>query len=254
MRRAEFAVAHADPAPRLDEFSIGREFADTRRRPALDALGDGVRGRHALRVVSVGHVDAAVGADDDVVRLVELTVGIAGLARNAQALQLFALRAELVHLMALGARLVAREIGDTHVALLVHRDAVWRHHHTLAEVREHGAGLPIELEDGIHWSVVAVDGTAAGRARAAALVSPDIAVRGIDVDAGRRAPLPASRKLTPVSGHDWGRVRQSLPSNRIAHRRAPSIRRGSLRFGAGVDVLRRKQDRSAEAENGHLDS
>src|SRR5216110_1718303 len=105
MRRTEFAVAHADPAPRLDEFSIGRELADTRRRPALHALGDGVRGRHALRVVSVGHVDAAVGADDDVVRLVELTVGIAGLARNAQALQLFALRAELVHLMALGARL-----------------------------------------------------------------------------------------------------------------------------------------------------
>src|SRR5947207_2199676 len=193
MRRTEFAVAHADPAPRLDEFSIGRELADTRRRPALHALGDGVRGRHALRVVSVGHVDAAVGADDDVVRLVELTVAVAGLARDAQAQQLVALRAELVHLMALGALLVAREIGDPHVPLLVHRDAVWRHHHALAEVREHRAGLPIELEDGIEWSVVAVDGTAAGRACTAALVGPDVAIRGIDIDAGRRAPLAASR-------------------------------------------------------------
>src|SRR5260370_35682577 len=195
MRRAEFAVAHADPAPRLDEFSIGGELADARRRPALDALGDGVRGRLALRVVSVGPVDAAVGADDDVVRLVELTVGVAGLARDAQAQQLFTFRAELVPLMALGPRLVAREIGDPHVSLLVHRDAVWRHHHALAEVCEHGAGPPIELEDGIEWSVVAVDGTAAGRARAPALVGPDIAVRGIDVDAGRRAPPPTSRTL-----------------------------------------------------------
>src|SRR5260370_23294175 len=125
--------------------------------------------------------------------------------------------------MALGTRLVAREIGDPHVALLVHRDAVWRHHHALAEVREHGTGLPIELEDGIQWSVVAVDGTAAGCARAAALVGPDIAVLGIDVDAGRRAPLAASRKLTPVPGHDWGRARQSLPGDWIGPRRAPSV-------------------------------
>src|SRR5216110_2629288 len=218
MRRTEFAVAHADPAPRLDEFSIGRELADTRRRPALHALGDGVRGRHALRVVSVGHVDAAVGADDDVVRLVELTVGIAGLARNAQAQQLFALRAELVYLMALGARLVAREIGDPHVALLVHRDAVRRHHHALAEVREHGAGLPIELEDRIERRVVAVDGTAAGGAGAAALVGPHIAVGGIDVDAGGRAPLAAGGKLTPVPGHGWRGVRQPLARDRIGRR------------------------------------
>jgi hypothetical protein len=51
---------------------FGREFADARRGAAFDALGDRVRGDHALRLVSVGHVDAAVGADDDVIRLVEL--------------------------------------------------------------------------------------------------------------------------------------------------------------------------------------
>src|SRR5438067_1097208 len=107
MRRAEFALTHADAAPRLDEFSIGRELADARRRPAFDPLGDGVRRRHPLRVVSVGHVDAAVGSNDDVVRLIELTVSVAGLAGDAQAQQFLALRAELVHLMALGAGLVA---------------------------------------------------------------------------------------------------------------------------------------------------
>src|ERR687883_153588 len=106
--------------------------------------------------------------------------------------------------MTLGAVLVAREIGDPDVALLIYRDAVWCHHHALAEVREHGAGLPIELEDGIERSVVAVDRTAAGRARAATLVRPDVTVRRIDVDAGRRPPLAASRKLAPVPVHDRG--------------------------------------------------
>src|SRR5260370_36407928 len=132
--------------------------------------------------------------------------------------------------MALGTRLVAREIGDPHVALLVHRDAVWCHHHALAEVREHGAGLPIELEDGIEWSVVAVDGTAAGRARAAALIGPDIAVRGIDVDAGRRAPLATSRKLTPVPGRACGRGRQSLFGAAVARAAMRGGARSTLRF------------------------
>src|SRR4029077_19220408 len=110
---------HADSTPRLDELPVGRELADARRCAALDALGDGIRGDHALCVVSIGHVDAAVGADDDVVRLVELTVGVAGLARDAKAQQLLTLRAELVDLMPLGAYLVAGEIGYPHVALLV---------------------------------------------------------------------------------------------------------------------------------------
>src|SRR6266403_2444237 len=162
VRRAELAVTHANSTPRLDELPVGRELADARRCAALDALRDGVRGDHALCFVSIGHVDAAVGADDDVVWLVEVTVGVAGLARDTQAQQLLTLRAELVDLVPLGACLVAREIGDPHVALLVHGDAVRRDHDALAEVREHRAGLPIELEDGIERGVVAVDGTTAG--------------------------------------------------------------------------------------------
>src|SRR5262249_16854203 len=150
------------------------------------------------------------GPDSDVVRLVELTVRVARLPCDAQTQQLLALRAELVYLVTLGAVLVACEIGNPYVALFVHRDAVWRHHHTLAEVRKHRAGLPIELEDGIKRSVVAVDRTAAGSTRAAALVSPNVAVHRIDVDTGRRAPLSASGKLTPVPCDGRGRVRQSL--------------------------------------------
>src|SRR6266478_2115868 len=199
VRRAELAVTHADSTPRLDELPVGRELADARRGAALDALCDRVRGDHALCFVSIGHVDAAVGADDDVVRLVELTVGVAGLARDAQAQQLLTLRTELVDLMPLGACLVAREIGDPHVALHVHSDAVRRNHDALAEVREHRAGLAIELEDGIDRRVVAVDGTTTGssRCRAAALVGPDVAVDGIDINAGRGAPLAARRQLPP---------------------------------------------------------
>src|SRR6516164_8048846 len=252
--RAELAVTHADSTPRLDELPVGRELADARRGTALDALGDRVRGDHALCFVTIGHVDAAVGADDDVVRLVELTVGVAGLARDAQAQQLLALRAELVDLMPLGACLVAGEVRDPYVALRVHADAVGRNHDALAEVREHSAGLAIELEDGIDRRAVAVDGTTAGSSRAAALVGPDVAVDGIDVNAGRGAPLAARRQLTPVAGRDRSRVRQSLPGDRIARRHALSVQCRNLRIGAGVDVLRRQEDRSTEAENGHLDS
>src|SRR5262245_10367148 len=210
VRRAELAVTHADSAPRLDELPVGRELADARCCAALDALGDGVRGDHALCFVSIGHIDAAVGADDNVVRLVELTVGVAGLARDAQAQQLLTLRAELVDLMPLGACLVTREISDPHVAPHVHGDAVRRNHDALAEVRQHRAGLAIELEDGIDRRVVAVDGTTAGGSRAAALVGPDVAVDGIDVDAGRGDPLAAGRQLTQVGRPGRSAVSQSL--------------------------------------------
>src|SRR5262249_44792142 len=126
MRRAELAVTYANSAPRLDELPVGREFADARRGAALDALGDRVRGDHALRIMSVGHIDATVGAGDAVVRLVDLAVGVAGFACDSQAHQLLTLRAELMDLMPLGACFVASKIGDPHVALLVHGDAVRR--------------------------------------------------------------------------------------------------------------------------------
>ncbi len=87
--------------------------------PRLSPSAIAAVGGHALGVVAVGHVDAAVGPDDDVVGLVELAIGVARLAGDAQAQQLLALRAELVDLVSLGARLVAREVGNPHVAVLV---------------------------------------------------------------------------------------------------------------------------------------
>src|SRR6185503_14613955 len=97
-----------DRAPRLDELAVLGELADARRRAALEAFRDRLVRRHALRVVAVRHVDAAVGSDDDVVGLIEFAVGITGLAGHAETHQLFTLRAELVHLHALGALLVRR--------------------------------------------------------------------------------------------------------------------------------------------------
>ena len=107
MRGAELAVAHADGAPRLDELAVGRELADAARRPAREPVGDLLLRDHALRVVAVGDVDAAVRSDDDVVGLVELAVGIARLARDTKAQELLAARAELMDLVPLGAGLVA---------------------------------------------------------------------------------------------------------------------------------------------------
>src|SRR6185503_6445591 len=114
-----------------------------------------------------------------------------------QAQELLAFRAELVDLLPFGAGLVVGEVGNPDVAVLVDVDAVRRHHDALADVGEHLTGVAIELEDRIDQGVVAVDRTAAGCARAAAFVAPDVPVLGIDVEASRRAPLPPRGKLTP---------------------------------------------------------
>ena len=222
-------MTHAERAPRLDELAVARELADARRVAALDAFGERRGGGHALPVVAIGHVDAAVGTDHDVVGLVELPVGVTGLAGLAEAHEQLAVGAELVDLVALGAGLVAGEIGDPHVAVAVEADAVRRHHHALADVGEHLARAAIELEHRIDGVVVAIDGPAAGRARAAAFVGPDVAVLRIDVDAGAGAPLPARGQLAPILGDIWRRVRQAFTGNEIAslglrgHRRVHGV-------------------------------
>src|SRR5262245_60705161 len=146
--------------------------------------------------MSVGHVDAAVRSDDDVVRLIELAISVARLAGGAEAQKLLTARAELVDLMSLGAGLVAGKVGDPDVAVLVHRDAVRRDHHALADVGQHRAGLAVELEDRIDhvgFTVHRPAPRAAARSGAAALVAPDVAVLRVDVEAGRGAPLPSGR-------------------------------------------------------------
>src|SRR5262245_323312 len=113
--------------------------------------------------MSVGDKDAAVWPDDHVVGLIELTVGRSGFASGAEAQQLLALRAELVDLMALGSFLVRREVRNPDVAVLVDGNAVRRDHDALAEVGEHLASAPIELEDRVDRRVVAIDRSATGR-------------------------------------------------------------------------------------------
>src|SRR5262249_17383163 len=156
------------------------ELADARCRSACDAIGNRFGGNHALRVMAVCDVDAAIGSNHDSVRLVELPVGVAGFARDPQAQQLLTLWAELVPLMTLRTAFVSGKIGDPPIALLVHGDAVRSDHHALSDVREDGARLAVEFEDRIERGVVAIDRAAAGRARAAALVRPDVSIRGID--------------------------------------------------------------------------
>ena len=164
VRCPELSVSQADLAPGLDELPVGRELADPRCGAALEALGDGRVGGHPLAVVPVGDIDAAVRSDDNVVGLIELAVGVARLAGDAQAQKLLTLRTELVDLVPLGPGLVAREVRHPHVALTVHVNAMRRHHHTLAEVRQHRASCAIELEDRVHHVRLAVD-TAACRPR-----------------------------------------------------------------------------------------
>ena len=151
--------------------------------------------------------------------------------------------------------LVAREVGNPHVALPVHVDAMRRHHHALAEVRQHLAGVAIELEDRIDQVVVAVDRPAAGRPRAAALVGPDVSVHRIDVEAGRRAPLPARGKLTPVAGHLRRRVRQPSPVMGFATFVAPGGRRLNWAFAAVRRCRTPSTENTAQApKSGEQDS
>ena len=63
---------------------------------------------------------------------------------------------------------------------------------------------------GVGFAVDGAAARAAGRAGAAALVGPDVAVLRVDVDAGGRAPRAPGGQLAPVPGDVGCRVRQPL--------------------------------------------
>src|SRR5690606_12815000 len=126
---------------------------------------------------------------DDVVRLVEVRLVVAGLAWRAKTEQQLSTGAELVHLLTLGAILVGGKVRYPDVALIVHMDAVRSHHHAGAEVGEHFAGVTVELEDGIYQVGIAGDRRACPEtAGATALVGPDVAIVGVKVDTRGRSP------------------------------------------------------------------
>src|SRR5688500_8872234 len=109
--------------------------------------------------------------------------------------------------MSLGAFFVAGEVGDPDVAVTIHVDPVRRDHHALADRGEQLSGVAIEFEYRINRVVLAIDGAAAGSARAAAFVGPDVAVLRIDIDAGGCSPRPAGGQLAPVAGNLRRRIR-----------------------------------------------
>jgi len=111
------------------------------------------------------------------------------------------------------------------------------------------------LKTGSSGVLSAVDRTAAGRARAAALVGPDIAVHGIDVDCPPSCPTCGQPEADPSFGSRTGAGFAS-PSPVIG---LPAVVRRAFDAAACASArlsmfLRRQQDRGAEAENGQLDS
>ena len=169
--------------------------------------------------MAVGHINAAVGAHDHVIGLVEMRFVIADLARRAQAEQQLAARAEFVHLLALGLVGIGGEVSDPDIAFTVHVDAVGRDHHAGPEVGQHGAGGAVEFEDRVDQIGVTGDRrTGAEAASAAALVGPDLTVDRVNVDACGRAPCATSRQLTPVLSDDRVWVGHALAADDIACR------------------------------------
>ena len=196
-------MTHPDIAPLFDERAIRRELHDARSLAIGFTLGNRCIGDHALSVVAVRHIDAAIRTDNHIVRLIEVGAVVAGLAGRSQAQQQLAGRAELVHLLTLGAVSVGSEVGNPHVALGIHMDAVRSHHDASAEIGDNGTGGTVKLEDRVdnigiasHWS------TGAEAACAATLVGPDLAIIRVDVDTGCRTPGAACWQCTPVLSHN----------------------------------------------------
>ena len=182
---AELTVAYADLSPLHEAGAVGRELDNSRRRARCPSFFHRRITGHALTAVTIGDIDTAVGSDDDVIGLVKLVRPAARLPGGAEAHEQFTAGAELVDLLALGAGGVVGEVRDPHIAFVIHVDAVGRHHDAAAEVRQYLTSVAIKLEDWIDRVTVTVDWHATTKsARAATLVGPDVAIDGVDVDAG----------------------------------------------------------------------
>ena len=173
---------------------------------------------HALAVVAVRYENAAVCCDDYVVRLIEMgTVGT-GLPRDAQAHQQFAVGTEFVHLLALGAVGVGSEVGDPHVTFMVRMDAVGYCEKSRTEIGQHFPCVTIELEYRIDRIRIAVDRPAGSHtgSGSTALIGPDMAIDGIDIDSGRVPPGPSSGQFAPLVGEHRIRIGNAFSGDDIA--------------------------------------
>ena len=179
--------------------------------PELSGRGAGLDPLHEIRAVArklddpvvaiarvtVAHEDVAVRRDQDVVRLVKAALGTTRHAGGAKSHQHVAVRAELDDLVS--PVTLAAGIGDPHVAIVIHVDAVRPDEHPSPPPLEHVAVL-VELEHDIE---VVVPDTGV---LATPIDRPDrLAVWGDLLKAGR-TPIPSIRKRRPDREFGAGRV------------------------------------------------
>ena len=213
--RTKLTVIRADLAPLHDVLAVGRVFDDAAGQACRTRIVHLLVCRQVLTAVAVRDEYATVRRNDHVIGLVEMIRAIPGLPGDAEAQKQLARRAELVDLVTFGTLGVPGEVRHPDVALGVRVDAVRRHEDSNPEVGEDLPGVPVELEDGVHRVVIAVDAGPSGRARSAALVPPDMSVRRVDVEASGGAPLSSLGQGRPARNTRRVRVRESLTRDRV---------------------------------------
>ena len=168
---------------------------------------------HALAAVPVRYENAAVRCNDDIVRLIEVGAVVARLPSNTEAHQQLAVGTELVHLLALGAVGVGGEVGDPHITFKVRMDSVGCREYARTEIGQHFSRVAVELEYRIHRIRIAVDRPAASHTCCGptALIGPDMAISGIDIDTGRVPPGPPGGQFAPLIGEHGDSGWEGLP-------------------------------------------
>src|SRR5262245_23348098 len=137
--------------------------------------------------MSIGHENIAVWRSDNSRWSIECALAVSCHARFSKGQQDFSIRTELDYLVAFAFFSVG--VRHPYVAVPVDVHAVGEYKHTRAEPL-HGFAGTIKLEDGreVRSGAAAI---------AASLKNPDVAVP-IDVDRGRRSPLPAFGIFSPA--------------------------------------------------------
>ena len=85
MRRTEFAVTHTNLPPLFDKRTIRRKLHHAGRKTRCPTLFHGLIGDHALATVPVRDIDAAIGANNHIIRLIKMCAIVAGFSGSAQA-------------------------------------------------------------------------------------------------------------------------------------------------------------------------
>src|SRR6056300_604398 len=84
VRCTEFAVAHADLTPLPNEGTVRRKFHNAGGIAGSAAFFHGLIAGHALTIVAVRHIDAAIWSDNHIIRLVKGIWSSPGLTRSSE--------------------------------------------------------------------------------------------------------------------------------------------------------------------------